>query len=86
MNKIIRVKIHRLSPLLKLSIKKTIDRLEKDNFSEVSNPTVIRLIPRYIPKVYKDNNILLCKSGVIFLKPTHYLERINDYSFRIRKH
>jgi len=85
MNKIIRIKTINLSPILKDDIKNIIDRLEKDNFSSVSNNAAIRLFPRFIPKEYRINKTIICKSGTIFLSPKYCIERTGDFSFRIRK-
>jgi len=84
MNKIIKVIRMKTPEDVKQEMKKVIDRLEKENFAKTDSSAVMRLFPRFIPDVYKRDNTVYCKEGIIFLKPTYYVERCGDYSFKIK--
>ena len=84
MNKIIKVIRMKTPDDIKDEMRKVLDRLEKENFASTDNVAVMRLFPRFIPDVYKRDNTIFCKEGVIFVKPTYYIERCSDYSFKIK--
>ena len=84
MTKIIKIIRMKTPDEVKLEMKRVLDRLEKENFAKTDNSAVMRLFPRFIPAVYKRDNTIVCKEGIIFIKPTYYVERCGDYSFRIK--
>jgi len=84
MNKIIKVIRMKTPEDVRQEMKKVLDRLEKENFAKTDNSAVMRLFPRFIPDVYKRDNTVFCKEGIIFIKPTYYVERCGDYSFKIK--
>lgn len=69
---------------IRVEMKKVLDRLEQDNYAKTESTAVMRMFPRFIPEVYKREKTIICKDGVIFLKPTYYIERCSEFSFKIK--
>ena len=84
MNKIIKLIRMKTPDDVRIEMKKILDRLEKENFAKTDNDAVMRLFPRFIPEIYKRDNVVFCKSGIIFVKPTYYIERCGEYSFKLK--
>lgn len=84
MNKIIRLTSHKTDAAIKDSIKRIVDQLEEFNYANSDNGTATRIFGKSIPKVYKTNNIIRIKAGMITIHPLYYIERKGTFSIRIR--
>jgi len=84
MNKIIRLATPKTDAEIKDSIKKIVDQMEEFNYANSDNGVAMRIIGKSIPKVYKTNNIIRIKAGMITIHPLYYIERKDVFSIRIR--
>jgi len=84
MNKIIRANSLGLPSEIKDSIKRIVDQMEKNNYAISTNPNAKRIFSRFIPTNYKMKGILYIEGPIIALNPQYYIERCDDYSFRIK--
>jgi len=84
MNKIIKVISLGTSEENKKSIKYIVDQLENHNYAISLSGSATRLFSKYIPRVYKRNKIIRIKDNMVVIDPEYYIERKNDFSFRIR--
>jgi len=84
MNKIIHLATPKTDAAIKESIKKIVDQLEQFNYANTDNGMATRSIGKCIPKVYKTNNIIRIKGGMITIHPLYYIERKDLFSIRIR--
>jgi len=84
MNKIIRLASPKTDEEIRECIKRVVEQLEKFNYANSSNGLATRIIGKSIPKVYKKNNIIQIKSGIIIVSPLYYIEKKAPCSIRIR--
>lgn len=86
MNKIIHLSTRTTPENIKTSLESIVQQLSNDNFAETKSKPAIRLFSRKIPSFYREDNIIMCHDGTIFVKNTHYIEKKGNTSIRIRKH
>ena len=91
MNLIIKVNGWQISDDDKKSIKMIVDQMEKHNFAISSNFSAVRLFSRSTPEVYKRNGTIMISrtsqkpsKSIVVLNPDYVIERIDDFSFKIR--
>lgn len=91
MNKIIKVDRWNISDSDKKSIKMIVDQMEKHNFAICSNSNAVKFFSRSTPEIYKRNETIMISrtsrrplKSILVLKPEYTIERIDDFSFRIK--
>lgn len=91
MNKIIKVNGWQVPDDVRKSIKMIVDQMEKHNFAISSNSKAVRLFARSTPEVYKRNSTIIISrtyekpsKSIVVLNPEYQLERIDDFSFKIK--
>ena len=85
MNKIIHLTTRTTPQHIKQSLESIVQQLSDNNFAETKSKAAIRLFSRKIPAFYREENIIKCHDGTIFVKNTHYIEKKDDTTIRIRK-
>lgn len=91
MNKIIKVNGWQVSDDIRKSIKRIVDQMEQYNFAISSDSNAVRLFSFFTPEVYKKNGTIIISrtshqpsKGVVTLNPDYIMERIDDFSFKIK--
>ena len=84
MNKIIKVISLGTSDEIRESIKYIVDQLEKNNYAISGDGRATRLFAKYIPNIYKKNKTIRIKDNIIAVDPEHYIERKDEFKFKIR--
>ena len=92
MNQIIKVNGWQISDDVRNSIKMIVDQMEKHNFAISSNSNAVRLFARSTPDVYKRNGTIIISrttsqrpsKSIVTLNPDYIIERIDDFSFKIK--
>lgn len=90
MNKIVKIITLNLDDDTKNDIKRVIDQLEKHNYALTTNGKIPRLLSKYIPPFYKENDIVMFTryrkhpKSIIIIDPKYNIERKTMYCFRIR--
>jgi len=84
MNKIIKVISLGTANDIRISIKHIVDQLEKSNYAISIDGRATRLFAKHIPRVYKKNKTICIKDNIIAINPEYYIERKNEFSFKIR--
>ena len=84
MNKTIKVIRMGTPEQTRASIKHIVDNLYRNNYVISEDLNALKLFSRMIPNVYKRNGTIIIKSPIIALKENYKIEKINDFSFKIR--
>ena len=84
MNKIIKVVSLGTSDDIRKSIKHIVDQLENHNYAISLDGKATRLFSKYIPRVYKRNKIVRIKDNMVVIDPEYYIERKDEFKFKIR--